>query len=165
MSVNLGVVGKKLEPSLYEYTERDVILYALGVGCGRGVLAFVYEQDLEVLPTFAVIPAFPALFAMGGATDVNPMMVLHGEQRIELCAPIPTSGEADHDADRLGDLRQGKGRARGDRHRDRRRQGEAPLQEHVRRVCARRGRLRRRPRSERPAERAARSQAAIARSR
>ena len=93
MSVNLSVVGKKLEPSVYEYSEKDVILYALGVGCGREQLPFVYEQDLKVLPTFAVIPAFPALFAMGNAVDVNPMMVLHGEQRIELCAPIPTSGK------------------------------------------------------------------------
>jgi len=92
MSVNLSVIGKKLDSSVYEYSEKDVILYALGVGCGREQLPFVYEQDLKVLPTFAVIPAFPALFAMGSAMDVNPMMVLHGEQRIELCAPIPTSG-------------------------------------------------------------------------
>jgi acyl dehydratase len=69
------------------------MLYALGVGAGREDLQFVYEQDLKVLPTFAVIPAFPALFAMGSAMDVNPMMVLHGEQRIELYAPIPTSGK------------------------------------------------------------------------
>jgi len=92
MSVNLSVIGKKLEPSVYEYSEKDVILYALGVGCGREQLPFVYEQDLKVLPTFAVVPAFPALFAMGSAMDVNPMMVLHGEQRIELALPIPTSG-------------------------------------------------------------------------
>lgn len=92
MPVNLSVVGRKLESSIYEYSEKDVMLYALGVGVGREDLQFVYEQDLKVLPTFAVIPAFPALFAMGAAMDVNPMMVLHGEQRIELLAPIPTSG-------------------------------------------------------------------------
>jgi multifunctional beta-oxidation protein len=93
MPVDLSVIGKQLESSVYEYEEKDVILYALGVGCGSEELAFVYEQDLRVLPTFAVIPAFPALFAMGSAMDVNPMMVLHGEQRIEICAPIPTSGK------------------------------------------------------------------------
>jgi acyl dehydratase len=92
MPVNLSVIGKKLESSVHEYSEKDVMLYALGVGCGPEDLEFVYEQDLKVLPTFAVIPAFPALFAMGSAMDVNPMMVLHGEQRIELDGPIPTSG-------------------------------------------------------------------------
>ncbi len=93
MPVNLDVVGKKLDSSVYEYSEKDVILYALGVGCGPEDLPFLYEQDLKVLPTFAVIPAFPALFSMGAAMQVNPMMVLHGEQRIELHGPIPTSGK------------------------------------------------------------------------
>lgn len=93
MPIDLGIIGRKLEASVHEYDERDVILYALGVGCGPAELEFVYERDLRVLPTFAVIPAFPALFAMGGAIDVNPMMILHGEQRIELRAPIPTSGK------------------------------------------------------------------------
>lgn len=91
MAANLSVVGKKLDASVYEYSEKDVILYALGVGCGREDLRFVYEGDLKVLPTFAVVPAFPALFLMGTAVDVNPMMILHGEQRIELHAPIPTA--------------------------------------------------------------------------
>ena len=93
MPVNPSIVGKKLASSVHEYSEKDVMLYALGVGCGPDDLQFVYERDLKVLPTFAVVPAFPALFAMGSAMDVNPMMVLHGEQRIELCAPIPTSGD------------------------------------------------------------------------
>ena len=92
MTVNLGIIGKKLEPSVFEYSEKDVILYALGVGCGREDLQFVYENGLQVLPTFAVVPAFPALFVMGSAVDVSPMMILHGEQRIELHAPIPPSG-------------------------------------------------------------------------
>jgi len=93
MPVDLSVVGKKLESTEFEYAEKDVMLYALGVGCGQDELEFVYEQNLKVLPTFAVIPAFPALFAMGSAMQVNPMMVLHGEQRIELEGPMPTSGK------------------------------------------------------------------------
>src|SRR5204862_88801 len=85
--------GKKLGAVTHTYTERDVMLYALGVGCGTDDLQFTYEQrDLKVLPTFAVIPSFPAMFSLGGAMDVNPAMVLHGEQRIELHAEIPTSG-------------------------------------------------------------------------
>jgi acyl dehydratase len=92
MPVDVSTVGKKLGSVTHTYTERDVMLYALGVGCGTGELQFTYERDLKVLPTFAVIPSFPAMMNLGGAMDVNPAMVLHGEQRIELHAEIPTSG-------------------------------------------------------------------------
>src|SRR2546428_13659789 len=93
MPVDLKAVGKQLGAVTHTYTERDVMLYALGYGCGTDYLQFTYEQrDLKVLPTFAVIPSFPAMFSLGGAMDVNPAMVLHGEQRIELHAEIPTSG-------------------------------------------------------------------------
>src|SRR5262245_17081552 len=91
MPVDLSAVGKKLGSVTHTYSERDVMLYALGVGAGTDELQFTYERELKVLPTFAVIPAFPAMLNLGGAMQVNPVMVLHGEQRIELHAPIPTS--------------------------------------------------------------------------
>jgi acyl dehydratase len=91
MPVDLSAVGKKLSPVTHTHTERDVMLYALGVGAGTDDLRFTYERELQVLPTFAVIPAFPAMLNLGGAMQVNPAMVLHGEQRIELHAPIPTA--------------------------------------------------------------------------
>jgi len=86
------MVGKKLPPIQYSYTEKDVMLYALGVGAGMDELPFTYERDLQVLPTFGVVPAFPALFGMGSVMQVNPMMVLHGEQCIEILRPIPPRG-------------------------------------------------------------------------
>jgi len=92
MPVDLSAVGKKLGSVTHTYTERDVMLYALGVGAGGDELQFTYERDLKVLPTFAVIPAFPAMLNLGGAMEVNPALVLHGEQRIELHAEIPTNG-------------------------------------------------------------------------
>jgi len=92
MPIDLSYIGKKLDPVTYTYRERDVMLYALGVGCGREELPFVYEKDLKVLPTFAVIASFPAMMNLGGALRVNPAMVLHGEQAISLKAPIPTRG-------------------------------------------------------------------------
>jgi len=92
MALDLSLVGKKMEPMAFEYTERDVMLYALGVGAGTGDLQFTYEKNLKVLPTFAVIPAFPSLGGLVGALKINPVMILHGEQRIELAGPIPTKG-------------------------------------------------------------------------
>jgi acyl dehydratase len=88
MPIDPSIVGRKLDPSTAEWGEKDVMLYALGVG--ETSLPFAYERDLKVLPTFAVVPAFPAMFTLGSAMQVNPMMVLHGEQRIELTGSIPT---------------------------------------------------------------------------
>jgi len=92
MPIDLSAIGKKLGSVTHSYTERDVMLYALGVGCGTDDLQFTYERDLKVLPTFAVIPSFPAMLNLGGAMQVNPAMVLHGEQAIEVPGPIPTAG-------------------------------------------------------------------------
>lgn len=82
--------GIELPPTTFEYDERDVMLYAVGVGAPE--LEFVYERGLKVLPTFAVIPAFPAMMGLTAAVEVNPVMVLHGEQRIKLHKPIPVKG-------------------------------------------------------------------------
>lgn len=44
--------------SKWTYTERDVILYALSVGCGWSESRYVYENDPDFcsVPTFAVLP-------------------------------------------------------------------------------------------------------------
>jgi len=84
MPIDLSYIGRKLGGVTQSWNQKDVMLYGLGIGCGREDLQFVYERDLKVLPTFAVIPAFPAMLNLGGAMQVNPAMVLHGEQSIEL---------------------------------------------------------------------------------
>ena len=49
-----------MKSASFEYSERDVILYALGLGAKRTDLNLVYENDenFMTLPTFGVIPAF-----------------------------------------------------------------------------------------------------------
>ena len=99
-------LGATVEPYASSWDPDDVILYHLGVGAGLGKptdpaeLAYTYEQKLVVLPSFAVVPAFRGLVnAITGQIPglaVNPVMVLHGEQDLEIHQPIPTAGTVEH---------------------------------------------------------------------
>lgn len=97
MPIDPGIVGKELPPLEYSYDTKDVILYALGVGAGarEDELPFVYEDGLQALPTFGIVPPFATLFGFAGleGVDINPAFVLHGEQYLELFGAIPVPGK------------------------------------------------------------------------
>ena len=98
MPINPAAIGATTAPQPFTWTERDTLLYALGVGAGVGDLAFTTENshdiDQQVLPTYAVI-ACPAWGAVGEVGDFNFGMLLHGSQQIRLYAPLPPSGKLD----------------------------------------------------------------------
>ncbi|KAJ7158813.1 hydroxysteroid dehydrogenase [Mycena filopes] len=104
-----------IEPLTYSYTERDVILYNLGIGATEKELQWTYEGDDEfsALPTFGVIPQFPASggIPLDWLPDFNPAKLLHGEQFLSIKAPIPTSGELVSQARLLEVLDKGKAAA------------------------------------------------------
>jgi acyl dehydratase len=101
-----AALGAVIEPFSRGWDADDVMLYHFGIGAGLGrptdpaELAYTYEQRLVVLPSFGVVPAFRALVeaATGQVPglQINPVMVLHGEQDLEIHKPIPTSASVEH---------------------------------------------------------------------
>lgn len=80
-----------------DLTQRDTMLYALGVGLGADPLdepqlRFVYEKNLQALPTMAVVLAWPGFWMGDPAVGVNWKKILHGEQGLVLHKPVPASG-------------------------------------------------------------------------
>src|SRR5947208_11139093 len=79
------------------YVAKDAILYALGVGVGHDptdedTLAFVYEKNLKILPTFAVVLAWPGFWARDLDTGIDWVRLVAGEQGLVLHGPLPAHG-------------------------------------------------------------------------
>lgn len=110
MSPDLSTVGQRTEVFRYSYDFHQTILYALGVGAQADELDYLYEgRGPKVLPTFAVVPSFRALFQVVGALGASPMSILHGEQTIRVGRPIPPQGELITQAEVTGVFDKGKG--------------------------------------------------------
>jgi len=110
MAIKLDVVGQKSPPITYQYQWKDTVLYALGVGARIDELDYLFEMNgPKVLPTFAVIPSFGAMVSVSAQVGANPVMIVHGEQKIELHRPIPPSGTFTTVAEVTGIYDKGKG--------------------------------------------------------
>lgn len=92
VAVNLDIIGKEREPVIFKYNEDQVILYALGIGAGVDELDFVYEKNLKVFPSFAVVPLTPIVVYYLENLNFNWATVLQLEQKIVLHKPIPPAG-------------------------------------------------------------------------
>lgn len=85
-------------PSIEQsYDQRDVILYALSLGYGSDPvdpkqISFVYEKELQTLPSMALVLATPGSWLRDPATGVDQSKVVHGEQWLTLHKPLPTQG-------------------------------------------------------------------------
>ena len=92
MALNLDAIGKKLGPVSKDYTWKDVVLYALGVGAGFSDLDYCYEKDLKVIPSFSIAAIFDFLSHYAANSNINLAGILHGEQDLIFHNPIPTEG-------------------------------------------------------------------------
>ncbi|WP_372782121.1 MaoC/PaaZ C-terminal domain-containing protein [Phenylobacterium sp.] len=118
------ILDQKTAARTFTYGDKDVMLYALGVGLGRDPmneeeLAFVYEKGLKVVPTAATVLAAAGGRPARGAdqveqkpghrpSQINFLMVVHGEQKVELHKPLPTSGTFTAEGRTIGAYDKGK---------------------------------------------------------
>ena len=82
---------------VHRYTERDTMLYALGLGFGadpmdRGALRFVYERDLQAVPTMATVMGSPGIWWRDTKTGADFVKLVHGEQDVRLLRPLSAQG-------------------------------------------------------------------------
>jgi acyl dehydratase len=98
MAINYDkLIALKIPPSEQSYSEKDVILYALGVGLGhdptdRAQLDFVYEKNMKVLPTFAAVMGYAGFWARDLDTGIDWVRIVNGEQGFTLHAPLKPRG-------------------------------------------------------------------------
>lgn len=101
------ILQQRTPARTFTYRDKDVMLYALGVGMGADPmdekeLPFVYEKALRVVPTAATVLAAGARPVEGAPapqmpegwrpSQINFLMVVHGEQKVELHKPLPSAG-------------------------------------------------------------------------
>jgi acyl dehydratase len=91
------LLALKIPDVEHSYGPKDCMLYALGVGLGldpldQEQLAFVYERDLKVLPTMAVVIGYPGFWAKELDAGIDWVKVVAGEHSLELHRPLAPSG-------------------------------------------------------------------------
>jgi acyl dehydratase len=80
------------------HDRRACVLYALGVGVGDDPtdprqLAFATEEGAGVLPTMACTLAHPGFWSRDLPTGIDHARVVHGEEALDLHAPLPSEGD------------------------------------------------------------------------
>ncbi|HQN14668.1 MAG TPA: MaoC/PaaZ C-terminal domain-containing protein [Quisquiliibacterium sp.] len=111
-SLPAGTPGPWGAPVAFTYDQRDVLLYAVGIGITD--LRFVYERH----PQFAVFPTFPIRWGSAGV-PVDPALIppspgplnIDAERFIERLAPLPLSGTLHVSSRLIGVHPRGKGNA------------------------------------------------------
>jgi len=103
-------LGYEFPDTKSSYDERDLALYALGVGAGDDPnndkdLQLIYEmhgQGFKAIPSYAVIPAVNQIIGMAKEGKAAPGLnfgldrLLHGEQYTELVRPLPPHATLTH---------------------------------------------------------------------
>jgi len=92
------VVNRVFPDTEQNYTSKDSILYALGVGFGAEPLdpkhlRFLFEENLTASPTYANVLGHPGMWARDPEYGIDWKKLLHAEQRLEIHRPLPPEGK------------------------------------------------------------------------
>lgn len=96
--MNLEAIERlRLAPIEHRYTQKDTILYALGVGYGDrpadpAQLQFLYEPMLRAVPSICNVLAHPGFWVNRPELGLDWIKLLHGEQAYEIERRIPVEG-------------------------------------------------------------------------
>lgn len=109
-----AILDLKSEGQAFAWTDRETMLYALGVGMGADPmdereLPFVYENGLKAVPTLATVVAWGAGPGVG-RMGINFLMVVHGEQAVTFHRPMPTEASILADSRVIGAWDKGPGK-------------------------------------------------------
>lgn len=104
------LIGAPLRDASATWDDREVLLYHLGLGAAAQEvdareLRYVYEKDLQVLPSFASVACTAGLkgFRTVPGLDLTDVVVLHAEHEVEVAGPIPVAADVVHTG-RIRDL-------------------------------------------------------------
>ena len=99
----------------YAWSDREVMLYALGIGMGNDPLnekellfvneGYINSKPLKVVPTFAAVCAYGA---GPGQIDLNRVMVVDAERDISFHKPLPVAAKVVADSRVAGVFDKGK---------------------------------------------------------
>jgi acyl dehydratase len=93
MTLDMSIVGKPSEAERWDYTWKDAVLYALGIGARKDELDYLYEgRGPKVIPSFAVVPKFQPMLRLLAKTGGNMAMVVHGGERVRVHKRFEPSG-------------------------------------------------------------------------
>ena len=95
------------------YSDKDSILYSLGVGLGNdpmnmAELKYVYENSQVALPSMATNFQYHSPLLL--KANINFILVVHGEQKLSFSNPLPVSGDFISNAKVIGCYDKGAGK-------------------------------------------------------
>lgn len=99
MAINYDkLMAWPFEDVRHRYTQRDTMLYALGLGLGADPmdeveLRYVYEKSLVALPTLPVVLGYPGMWLKDPATGIDAVRLVHGEQSLVIHRHPAPAGE------------------------------------------------------------------------